>query len=166
MVRERCAAQLADQPDQIWRESHVQGARPDRLLIAGERNAKQRIRVYRSSGNRRSDVQCAVAGPRVGQGSTDRLKDVFEAWRDRNDLVAQQRQTFLPFAEDRRPFQRQERRVGQRRCGVERQPDESLLKRHGGCKIGQLCGNSGPKCRSTAATTGRYAGSARGPSIV
>ena len=31
---------------QIGREAHVEGARPDRLLISRQRNAEQRIRVY------------------------------------------------------------------------------------------------------------------------
>ena len=110
VMRQRRAAQLANQPHQIGREPHVQRARPNGLLISRERNAEQRIRVYTLSGDRVPDVERALAGATLGERGAERQQNVLQPRRNRNRFVAQRRQPSRPFFAHRRGCQRGRRR--------------------------------------------------------
>ncbi len=67
VMRERAAAQLADEPDQIGRQAHVQRAGSNRLLISRQRNAQQRSGVYTFVENCVADVEGAVGRASIGE---------------------------------------------------------------------------------------------------
>ena len=146
MMRERGSCQLAEQPHEIGRETHVKGTGANGLLVARERDGQQRAADRSPPGERIEQVRRAVARPRFRERVAERGQEPVSRNRESRSLVPQRRErrgaTSASTAGCR--VGRWRERIVERCPRVEQQAHEACWSASAGARSGEIRRNFGP----------------------